>query len=156
MCPIMTPRRLYSAIATAEMITWALLIAGIVLKYTGITPLGVKIAGPIHGFTFLTYGAITILIWINNRWSVGRGMVGLLSTIIPFATVPFERNTEEAGLIDGDWRFRDPAEHPAGVFEHILALVVRRPALAALIIFVLLVVVFTVLLILGPPYQAQA
>lgn len=150
----MTPRRLYSTIATAEMITWALLILGIILKYSSVTPLGVRIAGPIHGFTFLTYGAITILLWINNRWSLPRFVAGLISTVIPFATLPFERNTEKAGLLDGPWRFANSSEQPHGFLEHCLALVVRRPLLAAIIILVAVSIVFAILLSLGSPLEA--
>lgn len=142
---------MYSRIAAAEMVTWALLLAGIALKYSGVTPLGVRIAGPIHGFTFLTYCAITVLLWINNRWSFGRLLVGLLSSVIPFATVPFERSTEKGGLLSGPWRFASAGDQPHGVLEQLLAVVVRRPRAAAAVIFVLLAVIFTILLILGPP-----
>lgn len=134
------------------MITWALLIIGMILKYAGVTPLGVKVAGPIHGFTFLTYGAITILIWINNRWPAVRGLMGLVSAVVPFATVPFERATERAGLLDSQWRLSDHDERPQGFFEHILALIVRRPLLAATLILIVIVIVFAILLSLGSPY----
>lgn len=150
----MTPRRLYSIIATAEMITWALLLLGITLKYSSVTPLGVRIAGPIHGFTFLTYGAITVLLWINNKWSAARLIVGLLSAVVPFATLPFERNAEKAGLLNGPWRYRDTAEQPSGLLDTCLAFVVRRPILAAVLILVLLAVIFFILLSLGSPLEA--
>lgn len=147
----MTPRELYSRIAAAEMVTWALLLGGIALKYSGITPLGVKIAGPIHGFTFLTYCVITVLLWVNNRWSFGRLLLGLASSVVPFATVPFERSTEKAGLLSGPWRYAADSEQPQGALDHALAFVVRKPALAAVLILVGVAIVFTILLILGPP-----
>lgn len=147
----MTPRELYSRIAAAEMVTWALLIGGIILKYSGVTPMGVRIAGPVHGFTFLTYCVITVLLWVNNRWSFGKLIVGLLSSVIPFATVPFERSAEKAGLLDGPWRFASSDEQPRGVLEQGLAFVVRKPQLAAVLILIGVAVVFTILLILGPP-----
>ncbi|AKK03283.1 DUF3817 domain-containing protein [Corynebacterium epidermidicanis] len=150
----MTPRKLYSSLAFAEMVTWALLLLGIALKYSGVTPVGVRIAGPIHGFTFLGFGATTLLIWMNNRWPAVRGVLGLLSTIVPFATVPFEKNTEKAGLLDGRWRFQDPAEQPNGLLDQLLAFIVRKPLLAAVIILVAVVIVFTVLLSLGSPLEA--
>lgn len=150
----MSPKKLYATLAKAEMVTWTLLLSAMVLKYTGITDLAVRFAGGIHGFVFLCYGAVTILLWINNRWPASRGILGLLSTLIPFCTVPFERSVEKAGLIDGPWRFRDTTEQPQGFFEHILALIVRRPLIAAVVILALIVVVFLTLLSLGSPLEA--
>ncbi|MDU0477831.1 DUF3817 domain-containing protein [Staphylococcus chromogenes] len=150
----MTPRRLYSSLALAEMVTWALLLVGIVLKYSHITAMGVRIAGPIHGLAFLSYGAATLLIWANNRWSFARGVIGLLSTLIPFATLPFEKNTERAGLLAGGWRFRDTSDTPANATDHVLALVVRKPMLAFAAIATVVIVVFFVLLSLGSPLAA--
>lgn len=152
----MSPKKLYASLATAEMVTWALLLFGMALKYTGVTPLVTRFAGGLHGFTFLCFGAVTILLWINNRWPASRGVLGLLSTVIPFCTVPFERSVDKAGLIDGPWRFRDPSELPHGFFETVLAFIVRKPWLSTVLILVLVTALFVVLLILGPPYQAQA
>ncbi|MEJ5927140.1 DUF3817 domain-containing protein [Corynebacterium sp. H128] len=150
----MSPQKLYASLATAEMLTWALLLGGMALKYSGLTALGVRIAGPIHGFTFLCFGAVTILLWINNRWPARRGITGLLSTLIPFCTVPFEHSVKKAGLIDAPWRFRDTNEKPQGFFEKILAMIVRRPLLAAVLILLLIAILFTILLALGSPLEA--
>lgn len=150
----MTPKRLYSALALAEMATWALLLAGIALKYSNVSPLGVRIAGPIHGLVFLSYGAATLLVWLNNRWSAGRGLLGLLSTLIPFATLPFEKNTDKAGLLEGDWRFRDSADQPFTWADRVLAVVVRRPLLASGLIALAVAALFLTLLTLGSPLEA--
>ncbi|MDC7103476.1 DUF3817 domain-containing protein [Corynebacterium falsenii] len=150
----MTPRTLYSRIALAEMITWALLIGSMVLKYTNVTDVATRIAGGIHGFTFLCFCVITVMLWVNNKWPAGRGVLGLLSSIIPFATLPFEKSTEAAGLLRGPWRFYGPAaETPKTFPERVLSLIVNRPILAAIIVIVGVTVVFLILLSLGNPVE---
>ncbi|WP_311509560.1 DUF3817 domain-containing protein, partial [uncultured Corynebacterium sp.] len=94
-----SPKKLYGVLAAAEMVTWALLLLGLALKYLfKVTDIATTIFGGIHGFTFLCYVVTTIMVWINQQWSFGRGVIGLASSIIPFATYPFERNTLKAGL----------------------------------------------------------
>ena len=77
------PRALYRVFATAEMITWALLITAMVLKYTGVTDALMPVFGGLHGFVFLSYCVITVGVWINQRWSAGRGLTALATAIIP-------------------------------------------------------------------------
>ncbi|MDO5029157.1 MAG: DUF3817 domain-containing protein [Corynebacterium sp.] len=149
-----SPKKLYGVLAAAEMITWALLILGMALKYVfKVTDAATSIFGGLHGFTFLCYLVTTILVWINQRWSFGRGVVGLASSIIPFATYPFEQNTLKAGLLDKPWRFTDPEEEPADIFEWVLSMVIRRPFVSAFVILGILLIVFTLLLMAGPPTQ---
>lgn len=149
-----SPKGLYSKLALAEMVTWALLILGLVLKYvTKTTELGTAIFGSIHGFVFLSYLVTTVLVWINQRWSFARGIIGLGSSILPFMTYPFERSTEKAGLLDGPWRFVDDSEQPRGLFESVLAMVIRRPFVSAFVAIIIIAVVFSLLLMAGPPTQ---
>jgi integral membrane protein len=149
-----SPKKLYGVLAAAEMITWALLILGMALKYVfKVTDAATTIFGGLHGFTFLCYLVTTILVWINQRWSFGRGVVGLASSIIPFATYPFEQNTLKAGQLDKPWRFTDPDEEPADIFEWALSMVIRRPFVSAFVILGILLIVFTLLLMAGPPTQ---
>src|SRR5699024_11983593 len=58
----------------------------------------------IHGFVFLCYCAATVAVWTDKRWTAGTGLLGLVSAIVPYATVPFERSVERRGLLDGPWR----------------------------------------------------
>lgn len=147
----MSPRTLFRIFANAEMVTWAGLILAIILRQTGVTPQFVPIAGGIHGFVFLCYSATTIFVWINQRWSTGRGLVGLFLAIVPFATVPFELAVDKKGLLGGPWRLAPGGEEPRGFFEHVQAWVLRRPLLALLLVVVAITVLFVVLLWLGPP-----
>ncbi|MFD5867049.1 DUF3817 domain-containing protein [Corynebacterium sp. NPDC060344] len=148
-----TPKSLYSKLALAEMVTWTILIIGLILKYAADMPLATRIGGSIHGFVFLSYAVVTVLVWVNQRWSFGRGVLGLASAVIPYMTVPFERATERAGKLDGPWRFRDTDEAPRTLPEKILAPIVRNPVAAAVVILVGVAIVFTILLNAGKPTE---
>lgn len=148
-----TPKALYRKLALAEMVTWTILIIGIVLKYAADLPLATTIGGSIHGFAFLSYAVVTVLVWVNQGWSFGRGAIGVASAVIPYMTVPFERSTERAGLLEGPWRFRDTREAPRTPAEKVLAAIVRRPVAAAVVLLIGIAVVFAVLLNAGPPTQ---
>ena len=147
----MSPRVLFRSFATAEAITWAGLIAALVLRGTGVTDAAVPIAGGIHGFVFLSYCVVTVFMWVNQRWGAGTGILGLLLSIVPFATVPFEIVLDRKGKLAGEWRLRPGGETPQGFIEHVQAWVLRRPLLSIGLLFIAVVVVFSVLLWLGPP-----
>ncbi|MCC5674720.1 DUF3817 domain-containing protein [Kocuria rhizophila] len=101
----MSPRKLYRTAATAEAVTWALLILGMLAKYVlHAGDLPVRVGGGIHGFVFLSYCVATVVVWTDRRWPASTGVVGLLLSIVPFATVPFERHVERRGLLADSWR----------------------------------------------------
>lgn len=146
------PARLYRTLAAAEMVTWALLLAGMAGKYLlGLGDLGVRLGGGIHGFVFLGYTLVTVLVAIDRRWPVRELALGLGSAILPFLTVPFERHAERAGLLPDAWRLR--TDRPAGVLERLVGWAVRQPIPAAALALVGLAAVFSGLLWLGPPWQ---
>ncbi len=146
-----SPSTLFRICATAEAITWAGLIAALILRASHLTDSAVPIAGGIHGFVFLSYCLVTVFVWINQQWKWGIGVFGLVLSVIPFATVPFEIVMVRRGKLSADWRLRPGGEKPEGFPEVVQAWVLRRPLLAVLLLLVLLVVVFLVLLWLGPP-----
>ena len=78
-------------------------------------------------------------------------LAGLGSAIIPYLTVPFERSAMRRGLLGDTWRLR--AQEGRGIAERAVALVVRRPVPASLVLLVAIVLVFSGLLALGPPTQ---
>lgn len=153
----MTPRLLYRTLAIAEVITWALLLTAMFLKYvTKTTDALVTPFGGIHGFIFLSYGAMTIFVWINQKWKPGVGILGLVSAIVPFATLPFDLAIDKRGLLNGGWRLAPGGEEPRGFFEDVQAMVLRRPIVWTTIAAVVIAGVFTVLLMLGPPIPLPA
>ncbi|MDN6387207.1 MAG: DUF3817 domain-containing protein [Corynebacterium sp.] len=146
----MTPLKIYRTTAIIEAVTWGLLILGMILKYTGVTEAGVSAAGPIHGLAFLAFVVVTVLVWMNNRWSAGQGILGLFSAVVPFATVPFEMAVANRGGLDGPWRTEAGPGAPLG--DRILAVLVGRPYLSAGTLAVVVVLVFGGLLVVGPPF----
>lgn len=147
----MSPRILFRTFATAEFITWGLLILGLILRAVGVNPAIVFVTGSLHGFVFLSYGAVTLFVWINQRWRASVGVLGLLTTLIPFATLPFELAIDKRGLLDRSWRLAAGGESPRNWLEHIQAWVLRRPWLSVVLGVIAVALVFTVLLMLGPP-----
>lgn len=146
----MTPRLLFRLCAFAEMVTWAGLITALIVRaVTGSS--FVPIAGGVHGFVFLTYCVTTVFVWVNERWSAGMGVLGLLTAIVPFATVPFERSVDRRGMLSVTWRLGPSGDAPSGIIEILQAWVLRHPRLALLLIGVGVSTVFVVLLWLGPP-----
>ena len=144
------PGRLHRLLADAEAVTWALLLLGMVLKYlTHTTDLGVTVAGPIHGFVFLAYCVVTVVVGIDQRWGPRTVLLGLLSAIPPFVSIPFGRWVRRRGLTGPHWRvLAGGARTP---IERALAAVLRRPVRFALVALAALALVFRILLWIGPP-----
>lgn len=146
------PRALYRFFATAEMVTWALLILAMILKYSGTTEALMPVGGGLHGFVFLCYSVVSVGVWINQRWSVGRGAAAVLLAAVPFATLPFERALGRRGEPDATWRLVDGrSPRPTGFWESLEAWVLRHVILAAVLVLAAVGVVFSLLLLAGPP-----
>jgi integral membrane protein len=145
-----SPARLYRIVARAEAVTWALLLTGMFLKYvTHTTELGVRVGGMAHGVVFIAYCLVTGLLWVDQKWSVGRFLGGLACAVPPFATIPFELSVERRGLVADAWRLR--TEAPSGALEKLVSWLVRRPAQGALAGIVAVGALTGVALVVGPP-----
>lgn len=146
------PARLYGALAFAEMVTWTLLLLGMLGKYVlGLGPWGVRIGGGLHGLVFLGYCLVTVLVAVDQRWRPRDLALGLASAVVPYATMPFEGRVHRAGLLTGRWRLR--ADAPGSAPERLVSAALRRPVGAAAAGVVLVGLVFAGLLTLGPPTQ---
>uniref|UniRef100_A0A942Y903 DUF3817 domain-containing protein n=1 Tax=Neobacillus citreus TaxID=2833578 RepID=A0A942Y903_9BACI len=151
----MTPRSLFRAAAVAELVTWTMLIAGMVLKYAlGAGDWGVRVGGGVHGFVFLAYLVVTTVVAVNQRWSPGALVLGWASAVVPYATVPFEVGVARRGMLDGGWR-RTP-DGRSGLWDRLLFFVVRRPAVSVGIGVVAVALVFSGLLVVGPPVPSRS
>lgn len=146
----MTPIRVFRTVAVAEAVTWALLLVGIVLKrVTHTTELGVQVFGMLHGVVFIAFCLLTVLVAVDQRWSRGRLLLGLVSAVPPFATVPFDRYAERRGLLDDRWHTSPETNETAA--QRVVCWLLRnhRPAIA---IFAGAVATLTgVALLVGPP-----
>lgn len=145
-----TPRTLFRVFAGAEMVTWALLVCALLLRGAGLMDI-VPIAGGIHGFVFLSYATVTIFTWVNQKWSAGLGLLGLILATVPFATVPFDLFLDKRGQLAGGWRLAPGGQAPRGMLERAQAWVLSRPILASVILLSFVITLFIVLLLAGPP-----
>ena len=152
----MSPRILFRTVAVAEAFTWAFLLLAMFLKYvTRTTEALISPAGGIHGFVFLVFVAVTIFVWVNQRWSFRVGLLGLLSAVVPLASVVFDQAMERRGKLDGGWRLAPGADSPRGPAERVQAFVLRKPLLAAVVSVIAIAVVFAALLVIGPPVPSS-
>lgn len=145
----MTPQALFRRVAVAEAITWALLLAGMFLKYvTETTELGVRVGGMLHGVVFVAYCVTTVVVAVDQRWSWRRAVLGLLAAVPPFVTVVFDLVSERQRAF-GAWRLTvDP---PARAVDRPVAWMLRHPV-QGLVAAVAAVAVLTGLaLLVGPP-----
>jgi integral membrane protein len=141
----LSPRQLFRVLAIAEAISWTLLILGMLLKYVvKTTDVGVSIGGAVHGFVFLAYGAAALVIALNQRWSFRVTGLVLLSAVLPYATIPAERRLERENLLDGGWR-------DANRLNRWLFYVLNHPILSFVVAIGAVMIVFLLLLLIGPP-----
>ena len=146
----MTPDRLFRRLAVTEAITWALLLTGMFLKYvTETTELGVRIFGMVHGVAFVAYCVTTVVVGVDQRWSVRRALAALACAVPPFATVPFDRYAESRGWLSSSWRLVEQA--PAGRVDAVVAWLVRNPLRGVLAGLVAVAALTGLALVVGPP-----
>jgi integral membrane protein len=150
----LTPKRLYRFLAIAEAITWTLLIIAMIAKYGFQVEWLVPIAGPIHGFVFVSYAAMQLVVGHNQRWSVGTVLLGIVTAVVPYATIPWERRIERRGLLEGAWR-TEPTDDPrdARWIDRLYRWGINHALLMAILVLVLVAIVFVVLLNAGPPTE---
>jgi len=147
-----TPLSLFRTLAIAEVFSWTLLIGALILRATADLRIAVSIAGGIHGFVFLAYGATAVLVAMNQRWRVGPTVIAIVSAVIPYATVPTERWLQRTGRLEGPWRLEETADpRDRRPLDRLLRAVLRRPQLLGILLVLAVVLVFVVLLIVGPP-----
>ena len=148
----MTPKRLFSLFAIGEAITWALLLVGMFLKYvTKTTEVMVTIGGGVHGFMFIAFCFVTVFVGISQKWDVRWILLGVASSIPPFFTIPFEVAAIRKGKLDGRWGLGPNGRTPDGVVERGIASAIMRPVLTLVAGLAAVVVIFTAMLLAGPP-----
>ncbi|GLZ52686.1 DUF3817 domain-containing protein [Actinomycetospora sp. NBRC 106378] len=68
-----------------------LVLVAMPLKYFADQPLLVAIVGPIHGFLYMGYLALTADLGVKARWPVGKLLLVALAGTIPFVSFIAER-----------------------------------------------------------------
>jgi len=152
----MTPRAVFHRVATAEAVTWALLLLGMVLKYgTRTTELGVRVFGLVHGVVFVGYCLTAVFVAVNQRWGALRTLLALAAAVPPFATVWFDRWAQRRGLLADGWRLVPGGDRPSSPAERLQAWALARPALAVALGAVAVVSFTGVALVVGPPVPTR-
>jgi len=147
-----TPSRLFRVLAIAEAITWTLLISALIARALGQPAVLVTMAGAVHGFVFLSYGATAVLLAFHQRWHPGVAALTVASAIVPYATVPVELWLFRSGRLEGDWRLTatdDPRDHTW--YDRTMRWFLHRPWVLAVLILFAIVAIFSILLLIGPP-----
>lgn len=151
----MSPKSLYRFFAIGEAFTWALLITALIIRALSETlAIFVTVAGTIHGAMFLSYCTTSVLVGVNQRWRFGRISASVLLAIVPFATVPFDRNLMKNRALEGPWRTsasEDPRDNTS--FDRLFRWFIARPVLLIFTLLAAVVALFSFLLFLGPPTE---
>lgn len=148
-----TPRRLFRIFAFSEAVTWTLLLGALVLRAVSDTlPILLTVVGGIHGAVFLGYGVVAALVGVNNRWGLGRTVLGIALAVVPYATIPFEIRAEKSGRLAGFWR-RTASSDPRDThwFDRLYRWFLNRPVLFGLMLLAVIVAIFATLILIGPP-----
>jgi len=90
----------FRMVAFAEAASWLGLLVGMFFKYVvEAGERGVQLFGPIHGAVFLSYVALALVVWRQQRWSLPVGVLALASAVPPFCTVLFEVWAQRTGRL---------------------------------------------------------
>ena len=146
----MNPRTLYRTVAVAEAVTWALLLTGMFLKYvTETTEAVVSVGGMVHGVVFIAYCLTTLLVAVDQKWSAGRTVLGLVASIPPFFTLLFDAVAERRGAFGDSWRLT--SQEPARAVDRPVAWLLRHPGQGAAAAVAAVAVLTGLALLVGPP-----
>ena len=77
-------------LAIAEGISYLLFALTMPLKYMYEVTLPNKIVGMAHGILFVLYCIFVLLVARRNNWRISKILIGLLASLIPFATFIFD------------------------------------------------------------------
>lgn len=83
-----------------EAPSWALLLTGSVLKRLP-DPITwpVMVFGMLHGVIFLVYAVSLLMAWREFEWPGKTVLLGLLSSVVPFTSIWFERWAIRSGQL---------------------------------------------------------
>lgn len=145
-----TPTRLFRTVAIAEAVTWTGLLVGMFLKYvTETTELGVRVFGMLHGVVFVAYVVTTAVVWVDRRWSAGRGLLALVAAVPPLATLPLEWWAVRKDWLGDGWRL--PAGAGPSLPDRIVAWLLTNPLRGLTVGLVAVAALTGLALVVGPP-----
>tara|TARA_R110002072_G_scaffold256261_1_gene415078 strand:+ start:9427 stop:9729 length:303 start_codon:yes stop_codon:yes gene_type:complete len=89
------------ALAIIEGISYLMLFAiTMPIKYIYEIGMPNQVVGMIHGFLFILYCIWILIVAKKNNWRIGKTLIGLIASLLPFATFIFDSKVlknEETG-----------------------------------------------------------
>jgi integral membrane protein len=86
----------FRKIAWLEGVSFLVLLAiAMPLKYWAGMPAAVRIVGSVHGLLFIAYAVCAGLLVMRRQWSVARGAVAMVASVVPFGTFVFDRSLRD-------------------------------------------------------------
>ncbi|MBC6999989.1 DUF3817 domain-containing protein [Cytophaga sp. FL35] len=79
--------KLFRLTAILEGISYlALFAVTMPLKYMADLPMPNKYVGYAHGVLFIAYIILAVVFWFEKKWSIKKGFILLVASLLPFAT----------------------------------------------------------------------
>lgn len=100
-------RVVFRTLAIVEACTWAGLLISMLIKYPlAGSPVGVTVFGWLHGLAWVLFIVACLVAggWFRWRWWIT--LTGIVCSVLPFLTVPFDIWMERTGRLDA----RRPAD----------------------------------------------
>jgi integral membrane protein len=95
----------HGALIRYRIIAWVvgvvllvLVLVAMPVKYLGHNDVLVAVVGPIHGFLFMVYVALTFDLGRRARWRLGRMVLVMLAGTIPFLSFWAERKVSHSWI----------------------------------------------------------
>lgn len=150
---LLSPKQVFRIVSVLEAITWSGLLLAMGLRYLAQQDVPFFFAvGLAHGFVFLGFVVVTVIVGLNQRWGLGRIALVALSALPPYVTIVADVLLERRGMLAGGWRTEatdDPRDaHP---LDRFLRWWLARPWLLAAVVVLGVVGVTAALLVIGPP-----
>lgn len=76
-------QKTFRTVALIEAVSFLVLLVATAVKYGADFEGGVKVMGPIHGFLFLAYVFLALMVAMAEKWSLLRTIVILVAAVIP-------------------------------------------------------------------------
>ena len=87
-------------VALAEAISFLILLAFVVVKYSADAPGGVQVMGPIHGMLFIAYVVIALAVSRPARWTTQQTICVLIGAVLPFGGFVVDRWLARTGQLE--------------------------------------------------------
>ena len=86
----------FRLVALAEGVSYlVLLFVAMPLKYFANKPEPVKYIGWLHGFLFMAFGLLLIMVWSQYNWRFKKVLMAFVAALLPFGTFYLDRKIKE-------------------------------------------------------------